>query len=567
MSFGSSISTGSTTSGMPAIGVPVRKPDPTIEYLASGPGALTPQIPQQLDSHFDDVTRNFGFRTYEAMLTDPAVSSSFMALKLSILNGPIQVTPAVTPKGYRYRPPGERPSKPAKGTSKPPTKGDTPSKNSGSSSPTPSPSRTSDASGASPSRPSPSSSGKPSDNALSPDESLAQEVAEFCERELCRLRTPFKSTLLQMLDAMAFGSKLAEKTREVCESGPDAGKLVLKSIKVKPEFAWKYVVNTFLDIVGILTYIPPGMKGVTTSQMAQGGLVILPVEKFAHFAWLPKDGDPRGTSALRAAYDWWNLKQQCKPFYYAHLRRFGSPSLDGVLAPDDTAPSAAINPLNNAEIPGQTVTPAQRFVDHLIAFQNNSVIVRPAGSELNIVEPTSNGEAFLNGFDLFDRQICLAIGLQARASLEAKHGSKADSDTAENTRGLVIAYGREALGSWITKEVLHDSVTLNYGKDVADRFTPPVQVGESEAQDWAANLTAASGAGYTIGESQLPELDGKLNMPDRDIEADKASADEAAEKAAALAPKPMGGVGGKPGDKGSKPASKPAAKSTSKGAK
>jgi hypothetical protein len=321
------------------------------------------------------------------------------------------------------------------------------------------------------------------------------------EREIRRLRKPFKATLLQMLDAMAYGNKLAEKVREIPEAGPDAGKLVLKSIKVKPSWAWNFVVDSTLEVHGILTFVPPDMaKGV------KGGFAIIPRDKFAVLTWLPKDNDPRGTSALRAAYDWWNLKIQVKPSYYKHLYRFGSPSLDGELAPNDTANSPARNAAGVET--GKPQSPADRFVSQLIAFQNNSVLVRPSGSKLNVIEPRSNGEAFLNAFDLFDRQICLAIGLQVRASMEAKHGSKADSETAQDTRGLVIEFGRECLGDMAGREIFRESIALNMGEDTAEHLTPGLTIGQTEQQDKAAKWKAAASVGFKIGPSQL-DRDGR----------------------------------------------------------
>lgn len=488
--FGSSIIDAGHSGGSPAIGTPLKNPKLNQEYIASGPGRLSPAIPQMLSKDFDDVTRNFGSHCYEAMLTDPAVYSSYLALKLGILSGPIRIQPKLKPLGYRYTPPSTRKQRPAK-----------------------------------------------PDKVLTGDLAQAQEVADFLEREIARLRTPIKTTLLQMYDCMGFGNKLAEPVREYCESGPDKGRLVLKSLKVKPEWAWQYVVDSYLNVFGIITFVPPG------DENAGGGFMILPPEKFAIMTWLPKDGDPRGTSALRAAYDWWNLKQQVKPFYYAHLRRFGSPSLDGVLAPNDTAPKPAINPQTGQEIPGATLSPAQHYVSQLLAFANNAAIVRPAGSELNVIEPKSKGEAFLNGFSLFDSQICLAIGLQTRASLEARHGSKADSDTAENTRGLIIDYGREAGSDWLEKQVLYESVRLNFGKDIADSLMPCVLISQTESHDMADRWRAASSLGFRVGESQFEELDADMGLPQRDLEADKAAADLAAK----ISP-----GDGSPGEKGSK---------------
>jgi hypothetical protein len=69
-------STIDVSSGIPALGEFLKNADPSQDYVAAGPGRLTPNVPQLLPAALDDVTRNFGLKTYEAMLTDPAVWSS-----------------------------------------------------------------------------------------------------------------------------------------------------------------------------------------------------------------------------------------------------------------------------------------------------------------------------------------------------------------------------------------------------------------------------------------------------------------------------------------------------------
>lgn len=495
--------------GTIAVGVPVRDPDPSTDYVVTGPGRLTPGIPQLLPQAFDEVTKNFGFRVYESMLTDPAVKSSYLALKLAIISGPLKVMPVVRPKGYR------------EGAKLSPRGGAT----------------------------------------VTPQEARAVEVAEFCAREIKRPKESFKSTLMQGLDMMAFGNKLGEVVREECKFGPDKGKLGFSALKIKPHWAWSFVVDSTMKPVGVLTYLPPGEGG------EPGGYVIVDMSKFCRFTWLATDNDPRGTSALRAAYDWWNLKRQSMPFYYQHLRRFGSPSLDAEMSPGDNSQWPPIDPITGVENKaGKPVSSATRFTQALLAFQNNSVIVRPAGSKLTALEPRSNGEAFLSAFDLFDRQICLSIGLQTRSNMEAKHGSKADSDTAENTRGLVIAYGREELGDIITRQLLYESVRLNFGDDVAEEFTPSLVVGTTEEQDKPAMITALTSAGFAIGQSQLVELDTMLDLPERDEEADAQHAQEQAQLAADMASQVAQSKGGPP-DAGGQGAKKAPAKEPVKGSK
>jgi hypothetical protein len=513
--------------GTPAIGVTLDNPDPARDYIASGPGRFTPTVPQLLSSSFDDVTRQFGHRTYEAMLTDPAVYSSYLALKLSILNGPIKVLPALRPQGYRYKPPavrGPQGSEPAKGGD--PRNGAQPTLLGGKNAKL-------------------SLSTKPvtggTGEKLDPEARRAIERAEFVEREQKRLKVSLKTTLLQMLDMMAFGNKLAEKTREEIPTGPDKGLLGIKAIKVKPHWAWKFVVNCYLDVEGILTFVPPVSAGGSlpdgSPAASSGGLIIVPRDKFVLFQWLPRDHDPRGTSALRAAYDWWNLKTQIKPHYYQYLTRFGTPSLDYKLAPNDNAPRMPINP--DTKLPYPRGTPGILPVDSstyayqiLQLFQNSYVLVRPDGSEFNLIEPNGDGQSFLNAFDLFDRQICLAIGLQTRASLEAEHGSKADSETAADTRGLVIAHGREYTGDLVGRELYYDSILLNFGEEDAELFTPECHVGDTEDQNQPEKWKAAASLGFQVGPSQLVEMDNDLDLPERDLEGDMAHATAMAEVAA-----------------------------------
>jgi hypothetical protein len=215
-------------SGSAALGNPTITPDPTKDYIYVGPGRMTPQIPHYLPQEIDDVTRNFGFKTFEAMLTDPTVYSQYLALKLAMVTGPVRVMAAIRPKGMK----GRRLSVPREGEQG------------------------------------------------QPGEKRALEIAEFCKRDIVRPKAQsFKNLLIQMLDMMAFGNRLAEKTRAEVEAGPDKGKLGLKSIKVKPYWAWKFVVDGTMEPQGILTYVPPQSLATgdpSPNLQAVGGYVVIP---------------------------------------------------------------------------------------------------------------------------------------------------------------------------------------------------------------------------------------------------------------------------------------------------
>ncbi|MDR3634334.1 MAG: hypothetical protein P4L84_11065 [Isosphaeraceae bacterium] len=475
-------------SGMPAIGVPVPDADPTQEWIASGPGRYTPTIPQILPEAIDRVTNRYGFAAYDLMLaTDPVAWSSYLAVKLGILNGPIKILPAVRDSRYRYRDPATRLAE-----------GNDPAK---------------DAKVVDP-------------NAkLNPKQKLALEVAEFCERDIKRLRRPLKWTLFQLLDCIKNGNILAEKTRQYLETGADAGKLGLAKVKCKPYWAWRYVVDCWMDPTGILTYVPP-LRSVAAipdnqAQAAIGGFLILPMEKFVRMEWLPKDSDPRGTSGLEVAYEAYNLKKQLYPQFYRHGVRFGSPSVDMELAPGDITQSYPVDPrtgLSRTDLPKISAT--QRALEALEGFQNGSRMARPNGSKLNLFESKSKGEFFFSAFDYLDRQMALGIGLQVRATLESKFGSRADSETAENTRSLAIDYGREVASDMGSREILYDSIKLNYGEEIAEELCPILAVGDTEQHDRSDMVKAMASVGYKLGPSQFEEVDVMLGMPERDQDAD-----------------------------------------------
>src|SRR5438309_686845 len=87
-------------------GIPIPAPvpmraNPRKEYLVTGPGRLAPTIPYALPPGTDDLTREFGFHTILGMLTDPAVSSSYLALKLGIIAGGMHLLPTHEPDATR----------------------------------------------------------------------------------------------------------------------------------------------------------------------------------------------------------------------------------------------------------------------------------------------------------------------------------------------------------------------------------------------------------------------------------------------------------------------------------
>ncbi len=391
-----------------------RPAPPTKEVVPAGTGWM-PGYHYSLPRIIDDLTRTLGFKAYEAMLTDPAVASSYNTHKMAILKGGVRL---VSPMKQSW---------------------------------------------------------------------AKDRVLKFNEGTL---------------DAMAFGSKLGEVTYRIPEEGEDKDKLVWDSLKVKPNWAWRFVVDNHMNIAGVLTYWP------------LGGYIVYPPDKFGWLSWMPKDSDPRGTSILRAAYNAWNLKIQAWPNYYNFQLRFGQPGLDFEMAAGDDVPTNDID-ANGIDIPNAPQISRYEYYSKLLSiYRGGGSFVHPAESKLVLSEPKSSGEALLKGFDLYNREIMLAIEYQTRAALEAEHGSRADSQTAENRKSLATDFGSDWLSSGLYRSY-HRLVEVNYGREDADMFTPWPTFGNTDAKDRPDLWLAGAAIGYKLANSQLQDMDAELGLPIR----------------------------------------------------
>jgi hypothetical protein len=173
----------------------------------------------------------------------------------------------------------------------------------------------------------------------------AQEIADFVADCLDDLDPSIDQTLWTLFDALAYGSKVAEQVYAL-----DGGQLRLVSLKVKERRTTAFVVDAYLNIVGIIGLMPGQPMPIVSSLLIdrpEEQPNLLPREKFAILSYWPRDSDPRGTSILRAAYrPWWD-KQQTIPEYLKYLAQFAGPSIIA------TAPErrAALPPLGRRRQP------------------------------------------------------------------------------------------------------------------------------------------------------------------------------------------------------------------------
>jgi hypothetical protein len=347
--------------------------------------------------------------------------------------------------------------------------------------------------------------GKPAPDDASAE--LSQEIADLLTYSLNRLETPIIPTMFDLSEtALGYGSSLGEIVWEVVETGRWAGKLVPKAVKPKARDAWNFVVDRFMNVKGIIASYP----GLLEWQL-------LPVEKFLIMTWAStgKGGDPRGTSMLDAVAEDWNFAVQLPKERFRFLQRFGSPTPIGKIG--NTAVSRPV--LNPDGTLAADQRPEVQFLQSLINYRNGQCMVIGSDDDVTLLEPKGNGEAFGLAENDCRRNILQGILLQARATMEAEHGSKADNEGASDVLGNIVRYIRRWICRPIEWTLLYQTVLYNYGPEVAAEHTGRIDGGTIEHQHLAALLTALASVGYSLDPSQFADIDAGIGggiIPVRD---------------------------------------------------
>ena len=340
----------------------------------------------------------------------------------------------------------------------------------------------------------------------------AQEIADFVADCLDDLEPSLDTTLWAMFDALAFGSKIAEQVYTL-----DGGQLRLTALKVKPRRTTAFVVDAYMNVLGVLGLMPGQPLPVVTSLLIdrpENQPNLLPRDKFAVLTNWPKDSDPRGTSVLRSAYrPWWD-KQQTIPEYIKYLSQFASPSIIAT-APEESMPFLPADPDGNTTGAAQT-SAVQNIAAALAAFKNGTYVVLPNGATAQALVASGEGKAFLDAFDRFDRQISVAILHQTLATNEAQHMSRAAAGVHKDVLDLLILLGKRAGARMLKHDVFRPLVRYNFGDDAAKFLTPDASMGDVEAEDLSPRMTAIAALAQNglIFPSQLPQLFADLKLPE-----------------------------------------------------
>lgn len=450
---------GGTLAGSPATpGVQVQvRAGATREYVAGAPLQFYVNIARALSWQIDQVTEDFGSDVYARMMYDAQVSATINVLRAAILETGVNASCAIDDKD---------------------------------------------------------------DDGYEQAADLVDQVDEM----FSNLTIALDDVIWDMLDAIAMGNRMAEQIFAVDTSHTGKQRYVLQTLAVKPYESTAFVVDAYLNVLGILGRIPGQPFGVQQGMLLadlEHTTNLLPRSKFAVLTFRPKNGDPRGSSLLRAAFSPWQQKQQLAGEFLKFLTQFASPSLIGFTA-ETAEPSAMANadgtPMLDAYGNPLIMTPEDNMLAALQAFANGTATAFPFGAKVQPIEMTGDGQPFLLAFDFLDKQITKAVLHQTLATEEGQHQSRAASGTHKDILDTITREAKRPVERMLERDVLATWLRLNGTPELLP-LCPNITLGQAESEDFAplwAGIAALQNSDY-LHDSQYAELDRMVGLPERSI--------------------------------------------------
>jgi hypothetical protein len=339
------------------------------------------------------------------------------------------------------------------------------------------------------------------------DEKSDPAKAERAARvyELCRLnlfetpQRPFRQTLAEALKAaLVSGHKVVEKTYRDYRGEGGRPLLVLDKLKLKARGATQFVVDPYLNVLGLQVW--DGAR-----------LVVVPRSKFFIPTFDRVDEDPRGSApAMRAAYNWFVAKRAGLPVCLKRLEKKAIPSTVGFTAEGEDAGLTLGEDADSKDVR----TPQQVMAHSLAELENGSAaaFVGGNGAKVQVLDASGNGTEFRNFFEMCNGEITRAQLLSTLATNEGRYGPRAQSMTHMSVLDLRIWNLKNSLAEDVRGDILRDVVYINEGPD-AVALTPAVSLGDTERRDWATDARAAAIIAPFVPDSIWAAICKQLGLP------------------------------------------------------
>jgi hypothetical protein len=346
------------------------------------------------------------------------------------------------------------------------------------------------------------------DDDSNPQHAHAKELADFINSNMARVPNIIQKLKQCTRESLSHGNKVAEKLFEYPERGPLAGKLCLKDFKPKPREVIGFVVDEFMNTLGLVAIRPGQALGTLTVVRPED---ILPLEKFYLLTPLPKDGNPQGEVYIRAAYYSWWLKLETYPELLRAILQFALASLMGFLPADaedveiknPETGQPILDPITQKPI---TLPAAQDMLNALVSIRNAQAAVFDHDAKVQQIESKSTGRIFFDALTYYGKQITLAILKQELATRDAEHQTKGSTGEQQGILHLVIQWLKFVNGESVRHFIWKDLIRWNYGDEDAEELLPLANMGDYNRKDWSAEAEAVARLAPILADSQLLQL-------------------------------------------------------------
>lgn len=296
------------------------------------------------------------------------------------------------------------------------------------------------------------------------DARMAQRFADELTDIVANLKRPFRRTLKYAMEAIPFGHKLAE-----VEWALQAGLLVFVDVAPKPRTNY----DLHVDSANLLKFVRP-------KNAVDGASDVYPESIFI-FSWDGRDDHPAGTPACERAYEAWYRKNCAKPVETKSLTVYAG-GISWAEADKEAKPTVTRKDADGKE---EQVYVTQIVAQESAKIKTGRVGAFPPGWTYKNLPPANSFGAFDSTYDRCDREMVTAFFVAARAVMEARFGSRADSNTAEGMVSSIRDWIRAELCEGVRKQLFAAYVRANYGEQYV-RLAPIYAIETEERSELAA---------------------------------------------------------------------------------
>jgi phage gp29-like protein len=265
----------------------------------------------------------------------------------------------------------------------------------------------------------------------------ATEQKDFIEAVFSDMNGSLDDILEDMLyDSLLWGISLTEK---IWALDKDSGFITLAQMKPKDPRLYEFEQDDFGNVTHL--YVT-----------SKGGRTEVDIPKFIRMSYNNVHDEPWGTSDLRGAYLYWQVKRNLVKWWSAYLERFADPLLHG------TYPS------------GTSQADIDKLFKALQSLQQETVMTHGEGTIVELLESSGKTTTDFNtALDYYGKQIVKAILGQTLATEQgSKAGSYAQAKVHKDTLETYIRKLKRSLEETMNEQVIRDLIDLNF----ADRVYP-----------------------------------------------------------------------------------------------